>query len=264
LRQRGRLCNLQAINLRKLVMPDTRNHRGPDTLDRQRFGTDAVPLLRLAASDLSWLLTRGYASPSSLKLIGDRYRLDARQRQAVARCTAATANAEHRIAHRVPDLALAGESIWIDGFNVLTSVEAALAGGVILVGQDSTYRDMASMHGTYRHVAETEQAVQLIGDHLAQWHIAQAHWLLDAPVSNSGRLKARLLDQARSNHWSWDVELVADPDRLLRDCAHIVASADSGVLDVAPRWTNLARDVISARVPNAWVVDFVSGSCFRG
>ena len=141
---------------------------------------------------------------------------------------------------------------------MLTSIEAALGGGVILVGQDSTYRDMASMHGTYRHVAETERAVQLIGEHLAQLQIAQAHWLLDAPVSNSGRLKARLLDQARSHHWNWDVELVADPDRLLRECAHIVASADSGVLDVAQRWTNLARDVISSRVPIAWIVDFVS------
>ena len=118
LRQRGRPCNLRSIHLRKLVMPDTRNHRGPDTLDRQRFGTDAISTLRLAASDLSWLFTRGYASPSSLKLVGDRYRLDARQRQAVARCTAATADVEHRIAHRVPDLMLAGESIWIDGFNV--------------------------------------------------------------------------------------------------------------------------------------------------
>ncbi len=239
-------------------MPDTRNHRGPDTLDRQRFGTDAVPLLRLAASDLSWLLTRGYASPSSLKLVGDRYRLDARQRQAVARCTAATANAEHRIAHRVPDLALAGESIWIDGFNVLTSVEAALAGGVILVGQDSTYRDMASMHGTYRHVAESDLAISLIGAWLARQHMASAHWLLDAPVSNSGRLKGRLLQQARLHQWDWHVELVADPDGLLRESNHIVASADSFVLDAAARWTNLARQVIGHSVPDAWVVDFVN------
>ena len=173
-------------------MPDARKHRGPDTLDRQRFGVEAVPTLRLAASDLNWLLTRGYASPSSLKLVGDRYRLDARQRQAVARCTAAATYVEHRIAHRVPDLALAGESIWIDGFNVLTSIEAALAGGIILVGQDTAYRDMASMHGTYRHVAETEPAIDLIGACLARQQVASAHWLLDAPVSNSGRLKGRL------------------------------------------------------------------------
>lgn len=239
-------------------MPDTRKHRGPDSLDNQRFGESAIPALRSAAADLAWLLSRGYSSPSALKLVGDRYRLDARQRQAVSRCTADTTLVARRAAHQVADSALVGEPVWIDGFNVLTSVEAALAGGVILVGLDSTYRDMASMHGTYRRVAETDRAVQLIGEHLAQRHVAHAHWLLDAPVSNSGRLKGRLLDQARSNHWSWDVELVADPDRLLRECAHIVASADSGVLDAALRWTNLAREVISSRVPNAWIVDFVS------
>ena len=140
-------------------MPDTRKHRGPDTLDRQRFGTDAIPTLRLAASDLSWLLTRGYASPSSLKLVGDRYRLDARQRQAVARCVAATANVDIALRIACQTTRSQVDPIWIDGFNVLTSVEAALAGGVILVGQDSTYRDMAGMHGTYRQVAESDLAI---------------------------------------------------------------------------------------------------------
>jgi hypothetical protein len=239
-------------------MPDSRKHRGPDMLDRQRFGAEAVPTLRLATSDLTWLLTRGYAAPSSLKLIGDRYQLDARQRQAVARCTTATANVEHRLAHRVPDHALAGEPIWIDGFNVLTSIEAALAGGIILVGQDTAYRDMASMHGTYRNVAETEPAIDLIGACLARQQVASAHWLLDAPVSNSGRLKGRLLERASHHQWNWHVELVGDPDRVLRDCAHTVASADSFVLDAAARWTNLARHVISQSVPAAWVVDFVN------
>jgi hypothetical protein len=57
-------------------LPDQRHHRGPHPEDRELFSSDAVPSLHSAASDLSWLLTRGYASPGALKLVGDRYTLD--------------------------------------------------------------------------------------------------------------------------------------------------------------------------------------------
>ena len=50
---------------------------------------------------------------------------------------------------------LRGRPLWLDGYNVLTTIEAALAGGVILAARDGAYRDMASMHGSYRKVAET-------------------------------------------------------------------------------------------------------------
>src|SRR6266404_1471952 len=43
----------------------------------------------------------------------------------------------------------------IDGFNLILTLESALGGGVMLVGRDGCYRDMASVHGTYRRVEET-------------------------------------------------------------------------------------------------------------
>ncbi len=67
-------------------MPDQRQHRGPHPEDTQLFAPEYWPRLREATRDLSWLLSRGYASPSALKLVGDRYSLNVRQRIAVARC----------------------------------------------------------------------------------------------------------------------------------------------------------------------------------
>src|SRR5690606_19606795 len=115
----------------------------------------ALPRLQAAVEELSWLWTRGYADVSSLKLVGDRHRLTTRQRLAVARAACSDAQRSRRQRHCVGADALAGQDLWIDGFNVLTSVEAALAGGVILQARDETYRDMASMHGNYRRIAET-------------------------------------------------------------------------------------------------------------
>jgi hypothetical protein len=67
-------------------VPDKRLHRGPHPDDAQLFAAEMLPPLRNAASDLSWLLSRGYSSNSALKLGGDRYALRERQRNAVARC----------------------------------------------------------------------------------------------------------------------------------------------------------------------------------
>lgn len=236
-------------------MPDQRKHRGPHPEDRQLFAAARHTNLREATRDLSWLLTRGYASRSALKLVGDRYRLDARQRVAIGRCACSEHAAARRQQHQVTPADLADQQLWIDGYNLLTSIEAALSGGVILHARDGCYRDMASMHGSYRKVAETLPALEILGELLADWKVAACRWLFDQPVSNSGRLKSLLQQFAAEHGWNWQAELVVDPDAVLRSSAQVVASSDSQVLDQAQRWFNFARVAIDARVRQAWIVD---------
>ena len=108
-------------------MPDTRRHRGPHPEDAELFAPAVWPALRAAVADLSWLLSRGYAENSALKLVGDRLQLTERQRIAVMRPTCSDQALQHRHQTQVPAERLAGERLDIDGFNVLTTVEAALA-----------------------------------------------------------------------------------------------------------------------------------------
>jgi hypothetical protein len=237
-------------------VPDKRKHRGSHPDDARLFGPEAAPLLRYASEDLAWLLSKGYASPSSLKLVGDRYGLVARQRTAVARATCAAEEAEHRQRHQVSPADVAGCELWLDGYNVLTTVEAALSGGVILDCRDGTYRDMASMHGSYRKVTETLPALELIGETLAKWEAGPCRWLLDSPVSNSGRLKTIIRDLADQRGWPWEIELVPDPDAVLCQTDRIVATADSMILDGCTRWVSLAREVVNRRVCEAWILRF--------
>ena len=236
-------------------LPDQRQHRGPHPEDSQLFAAVNWPRLREATADLSWLLTRGYASPSALKVVGDRYSLDARQRVAVARCACGDETLAGRQRRQVEREDLEGRELWIDGFNVLTTIESALSGGVILHARDGCYRDLASMHGTYRSVNETIPAVHVLGELLAEWNVAGCRWLLDQPVSNSGRLKTMLRETADQEEWRWQAELVPDPDHVLCHAGQIVATADSHVLDYAQRWFNLGRLAIDLRICDAWIVD---------
>jgi hypothetical protein len=238
-------------------MPDRRTHRGPHPEDARDFAPAAVPVLRSATADLSWLLTRGYALPSALKLVGDRYQLTARQRTAVSRCACSDQQHARRTNHEVTFLELAVADVWIDGYNVLTSIEAALAGGVILRGRDGCLRDMASMHGSYRKVAETVPAIEMLGDALGGSRVARCRWLLDQSVSNSGRLRTIILQVAAHHGWNWTVDLVPDPDPLLAAAPSpiCIATADSAILNEAERWLPLARLTIETRIPQAWIVN---------
>jgi hypothetical protein len=236
-------------------MPDQRKHRGAHPQDGELFAAEHWPRLRQATADLSWLLSRGYASPSATKIVGDRYSLDVRQRLAVARCACSDDAAASRRRRETTAADVAGQELWIDGYNVLTSIESALSGGVILGARDGCYRDMASMHGTFRLVEETTPAIRLLGELAAEWNVASCRWLLDKPVSNSGRLKALFQEIAAEHRWLWQVELEPSPDRVLSQVDAIVATADSHILDGASRWFDMARHAIDARIDGAWIVN---------
>ncbi len=236
-------------------MPDRRRHRGAHPRDPGCFAPEALDTLRRATGDLCWLRSRDYPDKAALKLVGDRYQLRLRQRSALQRCAVAEAAVRYRLAHQVDPEAVRGKPLLIDGYNVLLTVEAALGGGVVLQGSDGAFRDMAAMSSHFRKVQQTRPALEMIGDHLEELGCERAHWYLDRPISNSGRLKAVMLEVADDHDWPWDVELVPDPDKVLEVSDQIVATADGGILDQGPRWINLARRVVEASVPSAWVVD---------
>ncbi|MBN9415001.1 MAG: DUF434 domain-containing protein [Candidatus Eremiobacteraeota bacterium] len=220
-------------------------HRGPHPEDPQLFHAQGAADFATALEDYSWLLSRGYSRPAGLTLVGDRFQLTQRQRVALGRCACSQEAQQERRRKQVHHF----ESLHIDGLNALTTVEAALAGGVVLRGKDGCYRDMASFHGNYRMVEEAPRAAQLIGIHLQG---RPAHWLLDRPVSNTGRLAALLRDLAAERNWPWTVELVADPDPLLKTSSEVVATSDSAILDGCTRWYNLARAVVEG-LPEVWL-----------
>ncbi len=242
-------------------MPDHRQHRGPNPRDAEAFAAEMLPRLRQACADLCWLLSRGYADKSAGTLVGDRYALTERQRIAVRRCACSDESLQQRRSRQATPSELTGARLEIDGYNVLTTVETALAAGFVLVGRDGCYRDMASMHGNFKKVAETATAIALIGQTLARGAVHSAIWYLDAPVSNSARLKQQILEIATAHDWPWQVELVPDPDSILsapasQPSTSLIASADSAILDHDRRWFSLAREVVREHVPDALIVSF--------
>jgi len=236
-------------------MPDKRTHRGPHPADTKLFAPDAISDLQSAIADFSLLLTKGYAEKSSLKLVGDRFSLTERQRLAIMRSACSDQQVISRKQREVKIDDLANQPIVIDGYNVLITIEAGMSGGVIFKGRDGCFRDLASIHGTYRRVTETIPAIKLTGNFLEEIGVTKTLWLLDSPVSNSGRLKKLIGELARNSNWNWEIQLLLSPDAELTKTNLVVASSDSVVLDACKRWVNLATEIINRKLASARVVD---------
>lgn len=236
-------------------MPDHRRHRGAHPEDEKLFAAAHHAALRQAVADMSWLLSKAYAPTAALKLVGDHFALKDRQRLAVARAACADEQRIKRQRACLPLSAVAGQHLLLDGFNLIITVEAALSGGVLLACRDGCLRDLASVHGSYRAVSETETAIGLISQTLLAAATASATWLLDQPISNSGRLAQRIRALAAARGWPWQVEVVMNPDQLLRATDRIILTSDSNILDAATRWINSNALLIKEHLPQAWIVD---------
>ena len=237
------------------MSPDTRRHRGAHPSDAELFASDQLAKLRRAVDELSWLLSRGYNMTSSLKLVGDRHGLRERQRLAVSRCACSEQDRRRRKDHCVGLEQLRNQRVIVDGFNLIITVEAALSGGPLFVGIDDCIRDLSSVHGSYRSVEETDRAIILIGETLDAFSPRSVHWLLDRPVSNSGRLAAKIADLATRNDWPWSMEVVFNPDAAIVASAAIAITSDSSILNQVESWADLKTYLIAREIPNAWMID---------
>lgn len=239
---------------------DKRRHRGRHPRDTELFAAAQSGQLTHATAELSDLLGRGYPEVASLKLVGDHLGLRQRQRLAVRRCACTDAVRDERRRLFVPAERLRGRRLAIDGFNAIVTMEAALSGGLVLIGRDGAHRDLSSVHGSYRTVEETQPAVDALVGVLADAAPSSVTWLLDRPVSNSGRL-AQLIRGAGE----WTVELVDAPDKaLVADRGWVVATSDSWILDRAAGWTDLPAAAISRAASEPWVVDLSGWTACTG
>lgn len=228
-------------------------NRGKNSNDDVLFGSKKLQLkFKEAIKDMFYLLSRGYGEKSSLQLVGNKYRLNVRQQQAIQGMSASQQQMEIRQANEIFLQQLHSETLIIDGFNLLIILESALSGAYLFKGLDGAYRDLSGVHGTYKRVQQTENAIYLVGETLKNHKVI---WVFDQPVSNSGRLKTMLREIAEQKGYHWDIILDHNPDKMLAQSEYIVVSSDAWILDRAARWLNLASFLINHHIENTNIIE---------
>ncbi len=226
-------------------MSHKQRHRGQNSRDPELFNEKFIGILNQAVEHMSWLITRGYGDKSSLKLVGDRFRLRQRQRKALYRAYCTDQARDARKEKELSTRDIVGKNFAIDAYNLLISIESGLAGGLVFACRDGTYRDIASIHGTYRRVEETLPALKLIGRTLKDLGVEKSYWFLDQPISNSGRLGHMMREISDTHSFDWEVELVNNPDKTIAEGQDWISiSSDGWILDNSVSWFNLNRYII--------------------
>ena len=138
---------------------------------------------------------------------------------------------------------LPGSVVNIDGFNTIITLEVALSDSVLLRCMDGTIRDLAALRGTYRLIDKTETAIMLIGRILEKNKVSKAIFYLDAPVSNSGRLKQKIIELLSPFTFEVQAEVINNVDAVLETLDNVITS-DAIILDKCVSWINLNAKIL--------------------
>lgn len=230
----------------KIVSMTNLKNRGKEASDDALFGTEKMQLkLKEAVNDMHYFLSRGYGEKSTLTLVGNRYRLNARQQQAVRGMSASQKQIEDRKAKEIKSQDLEGREVVFDGFNVLILLESILSNAYVFKGQDGFFRDLSSVYGTYKKVQQTSEAIEIITAFFKNEKIKKAFWLFDKPVSNSGKLKQMIEETAQKNSFDWEVQLVNNPDKVIAENNWTAITSDAWVLDHSTSNFNLLQYILN-------------------
>ena len=218
--------------------------RGYVPEDERNFSPEAIEVMRTASRHIRYLLDEGYDLKQASTFVGNHFLLSERQRLAVVRSLASGQQLSERKEKLVPLNQLTGREVWVDGFNTIITLEVLLSRSILFRCMDGTIRDLAALRGTYRLIPETDGAVRMMLKALKAAGAEKINILLDQPVSNSGRLKARIADIAEEAGCSnLDIQILRDVDRTLYDRKPVITS-DSVILDHCRSWVNLTAECV--------------------
>jgi hypothetical protein len=198
---------------------------------------DIKKSLNNASYDLKFLLNRGYRKKVALNLVANKYLLNRDGRNFLVRKVYSDEKSRDRLAKIVDINIITNRTIFIDGYNVLITVETICNHEYdsIIMCDDGILRDIKAVFGKYKKDSSTEGALNYIITLLSQENPACIYFIYDSPVSKSGEL-AKLTESLIKSHGlvgsavtdkNVDYELV----KLANECRGIVATSDGAVVD---------------------------------
>ncbi|MBE6876340.1 MAG: DUF434 domain-containing protein [Ruminococcus sp.] len=221
--------------------------RGFVPTDERDFHPRNLEKLRNASEEVYFLMNRGYPVKSVTTFVGNHYLLSERQRLALARTVSSEEHIRLRKQKELSDADLEGRTLYIDGFNTIITLEIAFSNSMLFECMDGTIRDLAGLRGTYRLVDKTDSAILAMQKALTELKVEKAVFYLDAPVSNSGRLKERMAELMQDAPFELEIFIENAVDYLLKQ-KNLVVTADAIILDECESWYNLTKKIIQSQI----------------
>ena len=121
------------------------------------------------------------------------------------------------------------------------------------VGSSLTVRGVSESMTQFFLKGTVQESTRLLC-RLKELETERAVFYLDSPVSNSGKLRALILDTAREEAIDCQVHLVPNADAVLKETEHVITS-DAIILDHCKSWLNPLPGLLSSSLPGLRFVD---------
>lgn len=223
--------------------------------DIKDFSPKSIETLKVASSDILAIIDRGYPIKSVSTFVGNHYQLSERQRLALVRAISPTVDVQSRL-DKLISTTCDGSTVYLDGLNVIITLETMLSKTTLIRCMDGTIRDLCGLRGTYRLIQNTDMAIKLIGDELSNLNISKAVFYLDSPVSNTGRLSQRIYEVLKDYPFNVEVELVPNADVILEKQSYVITS-DAIILNHCKSWINLVSEIVRKHYPDTNIINFI-------
>ena len=180
--------------------------------------------------DYFYLINRHYPEKGTLKLVGDRYKLNGDQRTVLYRGISSEIKAEERRIRLTDEIN--DQYLVIDGYNVLFTILNYRLGRILFLSNDSIVRDAGSLHGKLRDEDIFIESLQLLFDFLIRFKPAFVHFYIDAPVSHSAVHCKKINEMINMYHLSGICEIARSPDHNIKQFKEgIILSSDTIIID---------------------------------
>ena len=169
------------------------------------------------------------------------YLLDQSQRNYLARKVSSDHTARRRRSRLLVFEDLKGETILVDGYNLLITLESLLYhSDTVLESDDGVLRDIQAVFGKYRPHEDTLIVLDTLMDFLKQAEIKEVHFFYDRPVSRSGELAQLTRAVLRKHHLPGEANTTSNVDRELANSGdEVVATSDGPLMDRVKRVVDL-------------------------
>lgn len=186
-----------------------------------------------AATDIRYLLERGYKRNSSIRFAGDHYRLDKYDRYILARTVFSSHTSKTRKKKKLHCEELKGKTLLVDGYNVLITLESMLGGERMWIADDSFLRDIQGVFNNHSNEKLTFQAVEEMLAFLLNAEIEKTDVLLDSQMKHSGELAAFIRKRMKELSIKGEAKTSRNVDYDLKNCqpSHVIATADGIIID---------------------------------
>lgn len=226
--------------------------RGWHEEDQELFDARHQQILTRAVQEVCYLLDRGYHLRNAVTFVANHHLLTDRQRNALLRISASQKSLALRKQKQLDRLP-AGCTVQVDALNAVVLMETALSGSLLIRCLDGCIRDLSGLSGTYAIIAATDPAIDAVLQGLQKARAGRAVFWIDAPVSNSGRLRSHLLARGEALQFPLETRMVHNADVALRNQENVI-SGDSIVLENCRTWYNLYPQLVEA-CPAAWLIE---------